>query len=76
MAYMIANFAVKNAMFNLNENNRIVMSQHPTDMRMGIDCLCGQVRLVGLVPANGDVYVFAGKSRKVMKILHWEHGDM
>lgn len=23
-------------MFNLNENNRIVMSQHPADMRMGI----------------------------------------
>ncbi len=63
-------------MFKLNENNRIVMSQHPTDMRMGINCLCGQVRLVGLEPANGDVYIFAGKSRKVMKILHWEYGDM
>ncbi len=74
MAYMIANFAVKNAMFNLNENNRIVMSQHPTDMRMGINSLCGQVRLVGLEPANGDVYIFAGKIRKVMKILHWEYG--
>ena len=22
-------------MFNLNENNRIVMAQHPSDMRMG-----------------------------------------
>ncbi len=41
---------------------------------MGINCLCGQVRLVGLEPANGDVYIFAGKSRKVMKILHREHG--
>lgn len=61
-------------MFNLNENNRIVMSQHPTDMRMGINCLCGQVRMVGLDPANGDVYIFVGRSRKVMKILHWEYG--
>lgn len=55
-------------MFNLNENNRIVMSQHPTDMRMGINCLCGQVRMVGLEPANGEFYIFVGKSRKVMKM--------
>ena len=61
-------------MFNLNENNRIVMAQHPTDMRMGVNCLSGQVRIVGLDPSNGDVYIFVGKSRKVMKILHWEYG--
>ena len=24
-------------MFNLNEDNRIVMAQHPTDMRMGVN---------------------------------------
>ena len=70
----IANFAVKNAMFNLNENNRIVMAQHPSDMRMGVNCLCGQVRMAGLDPSNGDVYIFVGRSRKVMKILHWEYG--
>ena len=64
----------KNAMFNLNENNRIVMAQHPTDMRMGVNCLSGQVRMVGLDPSNGDVYIFVGKSRQVMKILHWEYG--
>ncbi len=74
MAFLRANFAIKNAMFNLNENNRIVMSQHPADMRMGVNCLSGQVRQVGLDPTNGDVYVFVGRSRKVMKILHWEHG--
>ena len=61
-------------MFNLNENNRIVMSQHPTDMRKGVNTLCGQVRMVGLDPADGKVYIFVGASRKVMKILHWEHG--
>ena len=26
-------------MFNLNESNRIVMAQHPTDMRKGVDTL-------------------------------------
>ena len=61
-------------MFNLNEGNRIVMSQHPTDMRMGVNGMCGQVRKVGLVPSNGDVYIFVGKSRTTMKLLHWERG--
>lgn len=61
-------------MFNLNENNRIVMAQHPTDMRKGVNTLCGEVRRVGLEPSNGDVYVFVGNSRKVMKLLHWEFG--
>ena len=42
-------------MFNLNENNRIVMAQQPTDMRKGVNTLCGQVRLVGLDPADGEV---------------------
>ena len=37
MRFLLVNFAVKNAMFNLNENNRIVMSQHPCDMRIGVD---------------------------------------
>lgn len=67
-------FAGKKAMFNLNENNRIVMSQHPSDMRIGVNGMCGQVRKVGLDPSNGDVYIFVGRSRQLMKILHWERG--
>ena len=31
-------------MFNLNENNRFVMAQHPSDMRIGVNGMCGQVR--------------------------------
>lgn len=61
-------------MFNLSENNRIVMAQQPTDMRKGVNTLCGQVRMLGLDPADGKVYIFVGSSRKVMKIFHWEHG--
>jgi len=41
-------------MFNLNEYNRIVMAQHPTDMRKGVNTLCGEVRRVGLDLTNGD----------------------
>ena len=59
-------------MFNLNEGNRIVIAQHPTDMRMGVKGMCGQVGKVGLEPSNGDVYIFVGKSRTTMKLLHWE----
>ena len=74
MTFLLLNFAVKNAMFNLNENNRIVMAQHPIDMRIGVNGMCGQVRAVGLDPANGDVYIFVGKNRRIMKLLHWERG--
>lgn len=61
-------------MFNLNENNRIVMSQHPSDMRVGVNSMCDQVRMAGLEPTSGDVYIFVGKSRRIMKLLHWERG--
>ena len=61
-------------MFSINEDNHIVMAQHPSDMRMGVNCMSGQVRGFGLDPTNGDVYIFVGRTRKVMKILHWEHG--
>ncbi len=33
MTFLLVNFAVKNAMFNLNENNRFVMVQHPSSVR-------------------------------------------
>lgn len=72
--FALSYFAGKKAMFNLNENNRIVMSQHPSDMRIGVNGMCGQVRKVGLDPSNGDVYIFVGRSRQLMKILHWERG--
>lgn len=44
MAFLVANFAIKNAMFNLNGNNCIVMSQHSTDMRVGVNYLSVSAR--------------------------------
>lgn len=61
-------------MFNLNESNRIMMSQHPSDMRIGVNRMCGKVRSAGMNPTSGDVFIFVGKTRNVMKILHWERG--
>ena len=51
-----------------------MMSQNCTDLRRGVNGLCGDIRKVGLVPNNGDVYIFVNKTRQVMKILHWERG--
>ena len=56
-------------MFNLNESNHILISNTPTGMRVGVDTMCGKVRQAGLIPTDGSVYVFVGKTRKVMKLL-------
>lgn len=61
-------------MFNLNESNQFFISNTPTDMRVGVNAMCGKVRQAGFEPTNGRVYVFVGKTRKVMKLLHWERG--
>lgn len=45
-------------MFNLNESNRIMKSQYPSDMRIGINGMCGKVRSVGLDPCSGDLYLY------------------
>ena len=75
ISFLLFTFVLqKTVMFNLNEDNRIVMAQNPTDMRMGVNGMCGQVRKVGLEPSNGDVYIFVGRSRTTMKLLHWERG--
>ena len=67
-------FALKKGMFNLNENNRFVMSRNPMDLRKGVDSLCGTVRSCAPDPLNGDVYVFSNRSRTALKLLHWERG--
>ena len=61
-------------MFNLNENNRFVMSRNPMDLRKGVDSLCGTVRSCAPAPLNGEVYVSSNRSRTVLKLLHWERG--
>ena len=61
-------------MFNLNESNQFFISNAPTDMRVGVNAMCGKVRQAGGDPTDGKVYVFVGKTRKVMKLLHWERG--
>lgn len=61
-------------MFNLNETNKYNLFTKGTDMRKGVEGLCGIVRTCHLNPSNGDVYVFSNKSRCLLKMLHWERG--
>ncbi len=59
-------------MFNLNENNQFFISNLSTDMRLGINKTCGKVLQWGRIRTDGMVYVFVGKTRKIMKLLHWK----
>lgn len=61
-------------MFNLNESDRVVIVRNPADMRIGVNGMCGYIRSADLDPTDGEVYIFVGKSRKTMKLLHWERG--
>ena len=48
-----------------------------TDMRKGISSLCGVVHeKMRSDVRNGDVFIFIGSSRKLMKLLHAEDGGM
>ena len=46
-------------------------------MRKGISSLCGVVHeRMGCSVRNGDVFIFIGSSRKLMKLLHAEDGGL
>ena len=64
-------------MFCLNDTMRYYLCPVRTDMRKGISSLCGVVheRMRSDVK-NGDVFIFIGQSRRLMKLLHAEDGGM
>jgi len=64
-------------MFCLNDTMRYYLCPERTDMRKGISSLCGVVheRMRSDV-RNGDVFIFIGQSRRLMKLLHAEDGGM
>ena len=64
-------------MFCLNDTMRYWLCPSRTDMRKGINSLCGVVHeRMGSDVRNGDVFIFIGSSRKLMKLLHAEDGGM
>ena len=44
-------------MFNHNENNRFFISNAPTDMRVGVNAMCGKVRQGGGDPTDGRYHL-------------------
>ena len=64
-------------MFCLNDTMRYYLCPSKTDMRKGINSLIGVVhQQMGRDVKNGDVFIFIGSSRKLMKLLHAEDGGM
>ena len=57
-------------MFCLNDTMRYYLCPGRTDMRKGISSLCGVVHeKMRSDVRNGDVFIFIGSSRKLMKLL-------
>lgn len=64
-------------MFCLNDTMRYYLCPGRIDMRKGINSLIGVVheRMKSDIK-NGDVFIFIGNSRKLMKLIHAEDGGM
>lgn len=64
-------------MFSLNDSMRYYLCPGKTDMRKGINSLCGLVKeKMGRQVVNGDVFIFIGSSRRLMKLIHAEDGGL
>ena len=64
-------------MFCLNDTMRYYLCPGATNMRKGINGLCGVVHeQMGCDVSNGDVFIFINGERKLMKLLHAEDGGM
>lgn len=62
-------------MLSLTSAHRYLLRRVPTDMRKGVDTLCGVVRdEFGRDPLSGEVFVFIGARRDRIKLLLYEHG--
>ena len=64
-------------MFSLNDTMRYHLCTGFTDMRKGINSLVGVIKdKLGSEVRNGDVFIFIGNSRRLMKLIHAEDGGM
>lgn len=64
-------------MFCLNDTMRYYLCPGKTDMRKGINSLCGVVHeKMGYDVRLGDVFIFVNGRRDTMKLLHAEDGGL
>lgn len=64
-------------MFCLNDTMRYFLCPGKTDMRRGMNSLCGLVQdHMGHELRKGDVFIFIGSRKTIMKLLHMEDGGL
>lgn len=59
-------------MFCLNDSLEYYLYIHYIDMNKGIGKLAELVRAANANPLDGNVYLFTGKEKNVIKILRWD----
>lgn len=60
-------------MLSITRLHRCYLYRASTDMRKGIDSLCGLVRNeLGKDPMSGELFIFFCRARKRIKILLWD----
>ena len=65
------------AQFCLNDTMRYFLCPGKTDMRKGMNSLCGVVHdKMGYDVRLGDVFIFINRQRTTMKLLHAEDGGL
>ena len=66
---------MKNQVLGLTSNLHYIFYQKPIKMNLGIQGLMGIINNeLGRDPRNGDVYIFVSRSRKLIKLLHFNKG--
>ncbi len=61
-------------MLSLSKAQRYFIYHGITDMRKGVDSLCGLVRSeFNADPLSGDVFIFFNRRKNVVKLLCWDH---
>ena len=64
-------------MFCLNDTMRYFLCPGKTDMRKGMNSLCGVIHdKMGYDVRLGDVFIFINRQRPTMKLLHAEDGGL
>ena len=64
-------------MFCLNDTMRYFLCPGKTDMRKGMNSLCGVIHdKMGYDVRLGDVFIFINRHRTTMKLLHAEDGGL
>lgn len=64
-------------MFCLNDTMRYFLCPGKTDMRKGMNSLCGVIHdKMGYNVRLGDVFIFINRQRTTMKLLHAEDGGL